>query len=157
MLLFDSKVRQWFKEAVNLHPTAASELKHSVLQENPVPLNVQLFLDNLTRELKKADKINMRRGVYLKEKTYQETVYDMTNLFISGFESVVNKRKESELARVAREAEDAKKKEFDDVLAGNATGEFAEAGVISDEKEDNKRERALEIEDRKKAALAVVR
>lgn len=147
MFLTESKVRQWFKEAVNLHVTAPSELKRAVLAENPTPPNVDKFITNIRKQLQDADSINMRKGKYLKESTYQQTVYDMTNLFVDCFEGAANKRKESDLDRIAREAVGAQEKEYEAVLSGKAIGEFAEAGVISDEKEDRKRERALEVQD----------
>lgn len=153
MLVFNSKVLQWFKEAVNLHATAPSELKRAVLAE-PMPDKVKIFIDNISKQLQDADRINMRKGKYLKETTYQQTVYDMANLFIDCFEGAANKRKESDLARIARDAVKAVEQEYEDVLSGKASGEFAEAGVISDEKEDAKREKQLAIKDQAAQANA---
>lgn len=139
--MLNVKVRQWFEEAVRLDLTAPQELKETLLRGHP---KLEGFLENLAGEIIKAEGICKTRGIVLKEKTIQDFVYDMTKFFMAGMEGEAKKRYESDLARLAREAEASKIQEFEDVLSGNASGEFAEAGVISNEEIDNKREKALE-------------
>lgn len=138
------KVERWFKEAVQLHPTASSDLKQTLLRGHP---GLDAFLRRITREIEKADLHLRRQGKIVKQKTMQDLVYDMTNYFIIGMEGEANRRRESDLARIAREAEQNKIQEFESVLAGNAVGEFAEAGVVNDEKLEKQREAHLEKRD----------
>lgn len=135
------KVRQWFEEAVRLDLEAPQALKDTLLRGHP---KLEGFLESMTGELLRAERICKSRGVTVREKTMQDFVYDMTKYFMQGMEGEAKKRYESDLARLAREAEANKIQEFEDVLSGNASGEFAEAGVITDEKIDNQREKALE-------------
>ena len=139
------KIKKWFEEAIRLNMEAPEELKRMLLRGHP---KVEGFLDHITGQVIQADKLCLARGLVLKEKTIQDTVYDMTKYFMAGIELEAKKRYESDLARSAREAEAQKIKEFDAVLAGQAEGEFAEAGVISNDKVDAQREAALEAQDR---------
>lgn len=141
-----SQIKKWFREAVQLDIEIESELKRKLLAEDHPNLN--RFLDNLCEQFEQADKICQRKGLVLKQKTIQDTVYDMTKYFVMGLQGEAKRRYGSDLAKAAREAEAAKIKEFEDVLSGNATGEFAEAGVITNEKIDAEREGALEAKDR---------
>lgn len=140
------QIKNWYREAVQLDLEIEPELKRKLLQEDHPNLN--RFIDNLCAQVEQADKICQRKGLILKQKTIQTTVYDMTKFFVMGLQGEAKRRYESDIDKAAREAEAAKIKEFEDVLAGNATGEFAEAGVITNEKIDRERERALEAQDR---------
>lgn len=141
-----SQIKKWFREAVQLDLEIDPELKRMLLREDHPNLN--RFLDNLTAQFEQADRECRRRGLVLKAKTIQDTVYDMEKVFVMGLMGEAKNRYESDLAKAAREAEAQKIKEFEDVLAGKATGEFAEAGVITNEKIDSEREAALEAADR---------
>jgi len=144
MMMF--KVRQWFEEAVRLHPTASSELKQTLLRGHP---NLDEFLRKITVQLNQAYLILLKKGTIIKPKTQQDFVYDLTNYFILGMEGEAKRRYESDLARSAREAEAAKLQEFESVLEGNAIGEFAEAGVINDKELEEQRQSYLEARDKK--------
>lgn len=139
--MLNVKVKQWFEEGVRLNLEAPQELKDTLLRGHP---RLQGFIDRMTAELLNAEKVCRERGVFLKEKTMQDTVYDMTKVFMQGMEGEAKRRYESDLQRLAREAEQSKIQEFEDVLDGKATGEFAEAGVITNEEIDSQREKALE-------------
>lgn len=140
------QIKKWFREAVQLDIEIETELKRKLLAEDHPNLNK--FLDNLCDQIEKADEQCRRKGLVLKQKTIQDTVYDFTKYFALGIQGEAKRRYESDLEKSAREAELAKVEEFEDVLQGKATGEFAEAGVISNEKIDAEREAALEREDR---------
>jgi hypothetical protein len=140
------QIRKWFREAVQLDIEIDPELKRKLLAEDHV--NINKFLDNLCAQFEKAEEMCRRKGLVLKQKTMQDTVYDLTKYFALGVQGEAKRRYESDLEKAAREAEAAKVKEFEDVLQGKATGEFAEAGVISNEKIDAEREAELERQDR---------
>jgi hypothetical protein len=134
------KIKKWFEEATRLAPFE-DELKRAVLRDNS---RVQFFISGLTQQLEQAESINVKRGKFIKEKTYQEFVYSMTTLFLTGIKREAERRYESDLAKLARKAEADKIKEFDQVIAGKAEGEFADAGVITNDKIDAQREKYLE-------------
>jgi len=140
------QVKKWYREAIQLDFEIEPELKRKLLAEDHPNLNK--FIDNLCEQFIQAEKQCRRKGLILKTKTMQDTVYDLTKYFVMGLQGEAKRRYESDLEKSAREAEAAKVKEFEDVLQGKATGEFAEAGVISNEKIDAEREAALEREDR---------
>lgn len=131
------KIKQYFEEAVRLNFDAPADLRDSLLRGHP---RLEGFLDRLTDSVRIARASLTKKGVVLKEKTIQDFVYDLTKIFMQGLESEATKRYESDLQRIARQAKIDEKKEFDAVLAGEAVGEFAEAGVISNEEIDNQRE-----------------
>lgn len=143
------QIKTWFEEAVRLDLEAPQDLKEVLLRGHP---RLEGFLDKMTEQVEQADKICQRRGLVLKKKTLQEFTYDMTRYFMKGLEGEAKRRHESDLQRIAREAEIQKQKDFDAVLAGMPEGEFLEAGVISNEETDKAREEALEKQDRIKKA-----
>jgi hypothetical protein len=134
------RVEKWVDEALTLEK-CPEELKRAVRSEKT---RLNTFIDSLTQSLEQAESINFKRKVFVKEKTYQEFVYSMVTWFVAGIEKEAKRRYESDLARLAREAEISKFKEFDEVLAGKQVGEFAEAGVVTSEKIDKEREKALD-------------
>lgn len=138
------QVKKWFTEAVQLDTEAPRELKDSLLRGHE---RLEGFFDNLTDQIQKAEEVCRRRGVTLKAKTIQDLVYDMTKYFMRGMEGEAKRRYETDLQKFYREQEEKKLKEFDAVLAGKAEGEFAEAGVITNEEIDKQREAHLEKED----------
>lgn len=143
-----AQVKKWFEEAVRLDLEAPQELKDTLLRGHP---NLESFLDRMTRQLSQAQMINFKRRRPISQKTLQDFVYDMTKYFMKGMQGEAEKRYESDLKRAAREAEEQRLKEFDQVLEGKSVGEFAEAGVISNEQIDKAREQALEAQDKIKA------
>lgn len=132
-----AQIKKWFEEAVALDNVAPRELKDAVLRASP---RVNHFIDNLYKEFLSAEKLCKQRGTTLKLKTMQDATYDMTKVFLTGMEGEARRRYESDFDKSMRAIEQAKIKEFDAVLAGKAEGEFAEAGVISNEKIDNERQ-----------------
>lgn len=139
-----NQIKQWFNEAVRLNVQAPQELKDSLLRGHP---NLDNFLDRMCAQIEKADQVCRSRGVQLKQKTLQDFTYDMANYFMKGMEGEAKRRYESDMQRLAREAEEQRLKEFDAVLAGRPEGEFAEAGVISNEQIDKAREAELAKQD----------
>ena len=131
------QIKKWFEEAVRLDPVAHQDLKDAVLRSGP---RVDLFLNKLRKEFRDAEKLCKQRGVTLKLKTMQDATYDMTKVFMAGMEEEARRRYESDFDKSMRQIQADKEKEFDAVLAGNAQGEFAEAGVISNEEIDSQRQ-----------------
>lgn len=100
-----------------------SELKAS-LKEHP---KTKQLLDNLHMELLKVDVLRRSQGKKsLKEQTIADTVRDFTYKFITGVEGEANKRIESDLKRLAREAELQKQKDLEATANGNVSGEYKE-------------------------------
>jgi len=139
------QIKAWFLEAVQLDLEAPRELKDSILRGHE---RLEGFYDNLTDQIQKAEKLLESRGKTLKKETIQTTVYDMAKVFMQGLEGEAKRRYETDLQKFLRQQEADKIKEFESVLSGNAEGEFAEAGVISNEEIDNQREAELEAQDR---------
>lgn len=135
--MLKTQVKKWFEEAVRLDTVAHQELKDAVLRASP---RVDLFVNNLVKEFNEADKLCRQRGLTLKLKTMQDATYDMTKVFLTGMEGEARRRYESDFDKSVRQMKADQEKEFDAVLAGKAEGEFAEAGVISNEKIDNERQ-----------------
>ena len=131
------QIKNYFIEAVTLSTKHPSDLKDTLLRGHP---KLEGFIDRLTHQMRQAEIVLMGRGQVLKLKTIQDTVYDMTEVFMTGMEGEAKRRHESDMQKIMRQKEEDKKKEFDAVLAGKPEGEFAEAGVISDETIDQTRQ-----------------
>ena len=151
MSLSNKKVKTWFDEAVKNNLEAPYELRMTLLKPHP---RIDEFVNKMRIQLNQAQGINFKRGKIIKESTMKDLLQDMVKLFMKGMEGEATRRHESDLARRARENKADEIKEFESVLEGNPTGEFAEAGVVSDEKIDAKREKILEAQDRQKQAEA---
>jgi len=136
-----TQIKMWFNEAIKLDKDAPRELKDSLLKGHP---KLEGFIDNLTAQVLEAEKKCRQRGVQLKKKTIQDFVYDLTKYFMQGMEGEARRRYETDFQKAVRDAKINQEKEFDEVLAGNVSGEFAEAGIITNEKIDREREVGLE-------------
>lgn len=147
MLGIRENIKKWFVEAVRMEVTAPQDLRDALLREPP-HARVEIFVDNMCAEFEKADKLLQGKGRVVKLKTFQDTTYDMTKVFMQRMKADADQRHESDLAKAARKAEADKIKEFEDVLAGRASGEFLEAGVITNEKIDKEGEDFREYQDR---------
>ena len=142
------KIKAWFQEAVRLDLESPQELKAVLLRGHP---RLEGFIDNMCAQIEQAEKVCRVKGVVLREKTIQDFTYDMAKYFMKGMEGEAKRRYESDLERIAREAKAQKLQEFDAVLEGKPEGEFAEAGVISNEKIDKEREAFLESQSKQKS------
>ena len=149
--MFRSQVKTWFTEAVRLNTEAPQELKDVLLRGHP---NLDNFLNNIEKQLVEADAILQKRGKVVKLETLKGFVYDMTNLFLKGFEGEAKRRYESDLERLRREAEQNAVKEMDAFLEGDNDNEFGEAGVVTNEKLEKEREDALERQDKERQRKA---
>lgn len=145
------QVKQWFLEAVRLDLEAPQELRETILRGHE---RLDGFYDNLTAQILKAEKVLAIKGKTVKKQTLQDFVYDMAKYFMKGMEGEAKRRYETDLQKFYREQEEKKIKEFDAVLSGKAEGDFAEAGVITNEEIDKQREDALEAQDRFNKAQA---
>lgn len=132
------QIKKWFYEAVALDTEAPRELKDTLKNGHP---RLEIFFDNLTEQFLKADELCQRRGLTLKTKTIQDTVYDMTKMFLKGMEGEARRRYETDLQKFYREQEAKKQKEFDKVLSGDVKDtDFEDAGLITNEEIDRQRE-----------------
>lgn len=129
-------VKKWFDEAVTLDTAIHTDLKEAVRRGGA---RVDKFIENLTKEFMIAEKLCRKNGHELKRKTIQDATYDLTKVFLSGMEIEARRRYESDFEKAKRQMEIDKEKEFEAVLSGRAEGEFAEAGVITNEEIDNQR------------------
>lgn len=152
--MFRSQVKTWFNEAVRLNTEAPQELKDVLLRGHP---NLDNFINNVEKQLVEADAILQKRGKVVKLETLKGFVYDLTNMFLKGFEGEAKRRYESDLERLKREAEEQAQKEMDAFLEGDTDNEFGEAGVITNEEIDKVREDKFkkEYEDRQREAQKV--
>lgn len=134
------KVKKWFEEAIRLDIEAPSDLKDTLLRGGP---KIEQFINSMAVELDKACSTCLAKGIVIKEKTMQDYVYDMVKYFMKGLESEARKRYESDLAKAARDAQASKLAEFEKASNGIIDGEFAEAGLITNAKLDQEREKSL--------------
>lgn len=137
-MLYRDLVLKSYQEAVQLHPTANSDLKRALKSHERVPL----FINNLCKEIEKAQEYRLRtkKKKYL-ESTIKSLVYDMTNVFISGIEMEAKQRYESDMQKMIREQEARAKQDLESSASGKLTGEYAdlanEAGLtMTDERSD---------------------
>jgi hypothetical protein len=131
-------VKKWFYEAVALDTTYPKELKDTLKTSGHK--NLEGFFDNMVFQLEEAEKKCLKQGTPLKLDTMREAVYSMAPIFMQGMTGESIQRYEADIQKSIREHEADKIKEFESVLSGNAEGEFAEAGVITNEEIDQQRE-----------------
>lgn len=125
------KIREYYQQAVALHPTAHSDLKKALKTHERVPK----FIDNLFFEIMKVQDQRVISGKkQYADKHIQDLVYDMTNLFITGLEHQYKEREKSELAKTAEKAKQDYQSDLDKSASGKMHGEFEEltkeAGVV---------------------------
>lgn len=132
------QIKKWFWEAIALDVKYPQDLKDS-LKLNGHP-NLETFFDNLVKEIEQAEIKCKAQRTPLKNSTVQEAVYTMAEVFLIGMENERRMQFEAEINKSVRQKESDKIKEFEAVLAGKAEGEFAEAGLITNEKIDSQRE-----------------
>lgn len=131
-------IKKWFWEAVALDTKYPLSMKETLKTSGHK--NLEGFFDNLVIQFEQAEKKCIAQGTPLKLDTMREAVYSMASVFMQGMEGESIQRYEADIKKQLREKEADKIKEFESVLSGNAEGEFAEAGVITDEKIDAQRE-----------------
>ncbi len=132
------KVKEWFTEAVKMNFDADPLLRETLLRGHP---NVEGFLGRITFQLAKSERQCSQKGTKLTEENKKWCVTDMTKLFMKGMEGEAKRRYENDQAKIQRQKEADQLKEFESVLAGKPEGEFAEAGVITNEEIDKRQEK----------------
>lgn len=139
------QIKKWFWEAVALDLKYPTDMKESLKLNGHK--NLEGFFDRLTKEIEEAEVKCKAQGTPLKQSTVQEAVYSMTEVFLQGMMGERIGQFEADVQKVKRQHEADKIKEFDAVLAGKAEGEFAEAGVITNEKIDKQREVGFDVKE----------
>lgn len=135
---YKNLVLKSYEEAVQLHPTAPSDLKRALKAHERVPS----FITNLCVEIERVQDLTMRtKQKKFSDKLIKELVYDMTNMFIAGVESEAKARYESDVAKTLRESQAQSKKDLESSATGKLSGEYKdladEAGMImTDERSD---------------------
>lgn len=132
------QIKKWFYEAVALDVKYPQSMKETLKTSGHK--NLETFFDNMVIQIEEAEKKCITQGTPLKVDTMREAMYAMTDVFMQGMEGESIQRYEADIAKSLRDKEADKIKEFEAVLSGNAEGEFAEAGVITNEEIDNQRE-----------------
>lgn len=123
---YREQVRKSYNEAVSLHPTADADLKQALRSNERVPR----FIDNLSLELGKLAEIRAKRNKQpIDEVHIKEIVYEMTDTFIKGLIGNATRLRESDLARIAREDQEAKQREIELASQGQMTGDFKDMGL----------------------------
>lgn len=124
-------VKKTYQEAIALKQMP-SDLRTALKSHERMPLmfkNLALELDKLqtSRILKKKKPFA--------EKIIKDVIYDMVDIFISGVELEAKSRYESDMAKLAAQAEAQKQKDLDATASGNVSGEyqeiFEEGGVVA--------------------------
>lgn len=139
---YKNKVRKWFKVYVQNMKTIDAEFKN-ILNRERHP-NLERFFENMAEELIRVQRTRVKRGRKIAtDEQLAWLVGQMAEVFVSGMHKEAKRRYETDIERAKREFEAAKIKEFDDTLDGRPSGEFAEAGVITNEKIDGEREESI--------------
>lgn len=129
-MLIEPKLRKWFHDYVKSNNEIPNELKHSLTNNKNSP-RYERFIKRLSYELNQAIAIaEIKNGKPLAHPTIKGTAHDMFNIFIAGLMIDAHKMYETESARLARQAEIDKQKEFEAAISNKADGELAEAGII---------------------------
>jgi hypothetical protein len=103
-----------------------SELRRALKAHERLPT----FMERVALELAQVQDLRVTKGkAPVSEATIVATICDMTEVFISSVLMEANRKRETDLARVAREAELQYQRELEQTASGTPTGEFAEAGV----------------------------
>lgn len=132
-LTLKTRVRTWFNESVKLNVDCPADLKDKLLNINREKHpRLDLFLERLCLEFQEADKLCMQRGLRLKDKTMQTTVYDMTDFFIKLLVKEAKGMYDSDLAKAAERAKAQAVAEAEDFLNGGKDNVYAEEGLISE-------------------------
>lgn len=130
------QIKKWFFEAVALDTVYPQSLKDTL--KNSGHANLEGFFDRMVIQIEGAEKKCLLQGTPIKLDTMREAVYSMAPIFMQGMSGESIQRFEADVQKSLRDKEADKIKEFEAVLSGNAEGEFAEAGVISNEKIDQR-------------------
>ncbi len=132
-LTLKTRVRTWFDEAVRLNVDCPADLRDRLLNVNREKhARLDLFLERLCLEFVEADKLCMQRGLRLKEKTMQTTVYDMTDFFIKLLVKEAKGMYDSDLAKAAERAKADAIAQAEDFLNGGKDNVYAEEGLVSE-------------------------
>lgn len=132
-MFYTQKVREYYDQAVKLHPSAPTELKHSLRSNEMVPS----FIDNLAIEIQKVQDMRLKKDKSpFPDKVIQETVYDMTNIFIANLERLASERMMSDLDKAAIKAKADYQKDLEASASGKLTGEFEELIEFTDDSRD---------------------
>lgn len=132
-MFYTQKVRDYYEQAIKLHPTAPSELKHSLRSNERVPT----FIDNLAIEIQKVQDMRLSKDKSpFPDKVIQDTVYDMTNIFIENIERLAKERMMSDLDKQAIKAKSDYQKDLQSSASGKLTGEFEELIEFTDDSRD---------------------
>lgn len=103
-----------------------SELRHALKAHERLPT----FMQRVALELAQVQDLRATKGKPpVSEATIVATICDMTEVFISSVLMEASRKRETDLARIAREAEAQYQRELEQTAAGKPTGEFEEAGL----------------------------
>lgn len=132
-LTLKNRVRNWFNEAVRLNLNVPQELRERLLHVNREKHpRLDLFINNMCEQFVEADNLCRKRGLMLKEKTMQETTYDMTDFFIKMLVKEATQMYESDLEKSARAAQAEALRQAEDFLAGGKENEFTQEGLTNE-------------------------
>ena len=114
-------VKKTYQEAISLNSSISSDLRHALRAHERMPL----MFNNLAKELQNVQDLRLRQNKKLiDEKTLKNVVYDFTNIFIAGVEAEAKSRYESDIQRLAAEAEAQKKADLDATASGKTSGDY---------------------------------
>lgn len=125
------------REYIHDHRRIPSEMKRS-LKNSP---HITTLMVRITTQLKRASDLQLkRRGKRFKTETLKNTIKDITELFIKGFEGHAEKRRESEIQKYMRAHAEDEQKDMQSTLEGNTAGIFEDMGLVIPEDQQDKTE-----------------
>ena len=109
-----------------------SDLRRALKSHERVPK----FIDNLSEEFTKLASSRLKIGKQLPaEKHLEAIVVDFTTVFVQGIQNQAEKRYESDIQKMLRKAEEDNRRDLEQTIDGNASGDYAdvldEGGVTS--------------------------
>lgn len=117
-------VRKWFIRGIQKHPSASPELKRALFAKGSM---LKEYTQMLFKELKKCESdLALKKNKSLKTETYKSFVADMADNFVKSMELTANERMQSDLKRLAVQAEKEKQKDMEATSNGKPQGFFEE-------------------------------
>lgn len=122
-MLYFEFVKKTYQEAVALNSRIPLDLKTALKSHEKIPL----FFKNIAEELEKAQAERTAKGQKpFSEKTIKDFIYDVTEMFIMGIKAEADARAQSEIDRLAKQAEADRKKDLESTIAGKPAGDYAD-------------------------------
>jgi len=127
------RLRQMYHQAVLSHPTAPTELKHSLKSNERVPQ----FIDNLYIQIKQVQAMRLsQKKPPFEDSIIQGLVNDLTNMFIHNIKTIADHKMKSDLDKMLIKTKADYENDLNLTASGKPSGDFEEIIKSSDDSRD---------------------